>query len=163
MGKTSTVLGLCGLIAGALVLGFALCFPFFSFLPLIWAAGLAVAFVLYFVGCVALGREVVSVGYLVVGLSYSVVFVWLVSSYTGVERVERYECEWKVDAKGVEIDLSPVGGFGWSRVASTELADHLRKDQPPMVEVDVPIIRDFGSVRARGLIQRVDDIPVREP
>jgi hypothetical protein len=163
MGKISAVLQLCCWIAGSLLLGFALCFPFFSFLPLMWGAGLAAAVVLYFVACAALGRNAIPVGYFVVGLIYTCLFAWSVATFTGVERVERYECAWKVDARGIEIDLSPIGGFGWSRVESIELADHLRKDQPPKVSVDVPVVRDFGRVRARGVIQRVDGIPVREP
>jgi hypothetical protein len=99
----------------------------------------------------------------VVGLIYSSLFAWSVATFTGVERVERYECEWKVGAKGIEVDLSPIGGFSWSRVESAELTDHLHKDQPAKVWVDVPVVRDFGRVRARGVIQRVDGIPVREP
>jgi hypothetical protein len=154
---------LCCWIAGSLLLGFAICFPFFTFLPLMWGVGLAAAFVLYFVVFVALGRNANPAGYLVVALIYSGLFVWSVATFMGVERVERYQCEWKVGAEGIEVDLSPTGGFGWSPVEAAELTDHLRKDHPAKVWVDVPVVRDFGRVRARGLIQRVDGIPVREP
>lgn len=127
-----------------------------------WGAGLAAAFVIYFATCMALGRIAIPLGYFVVGLVYSSVFAWSVAAFTSVERVEHYECAWKVDARGIEVDLSPIG-FGWSPVDSAELADKLRKDQPPKVCVDVPVVRDFGQVRARGAIQRVDGIRVQEP
>jgi hypothetical protein len=126
------------------------------------AAGLAAAFVLYFVGCLLLGRNATPAGYLVVGLIYLSLFSWSVATLTGVERIERYECDWKVGAKGVEVDLSPIGGFGWSSINSAELSDHVRKGQPAKVWVDVAVVRDFGRVRSRGEIQRVDGIPVRE-
>src|SRR6185369_15240555 len=96
MGKTSAVLQLCCWVAGSLLFGFALCFPFFSFLPLMGGAGAAATFVLFFVACVAVGRNAIPAGYLVVGLIYSSLFAWSVATFTGVDRVERYECEWKV-------------------------------------------------------------------
>ena len=99
--------------------------------------------------------------YLVTALGYSVAFAGTVFAFTGVERVERYECNWRMGAEGVEVDLGP--GFGWSRVDSAELAHHLEKDQPPKVDVEVEIVRDFGCVRAHGMIRRVDGFAVREP
>ena len=163
MSRASGALLLVCLSAGSLLLGFALCFPCFSYLPLLWGAGLAAAFVVSFAACAALRRGVRPALYLVTALGYSVAFVGAVVAVTGVERVERYECNWRVGAEGVEVDLSPVGGFGWSGIDSAELAHHLQKDQPPKVSVQVEIIRDFGSVRARGRILRVDGIPVHEP
>jgi len=151
------------LSAGSLLLGYALCFQWFTYLPLLWSVGLAAAFVVCFAACAALGRNVKPVLYLVTALAYSVVFVGAVVAFSGVERVERYECNRRMGDEGVEVDLSPVGGFGWSRVDSAELAHQLEKDQPPTVFVDVEIIRDFGYVRARGMIQRVDGMTVREP
>jgi hypothetical protein len=163
MHRASEVILLCCLSAGVLLLGFALCFPFFSFFPLFWSAGLAAAFLPCFVICVALRRRVIPSLYFVVGLVYSVIFTWMVTTFTGVDRVEQYECNWKMDAEKVEIDLSPAGGFDWSPVSSGELTEHLRKDRPPKLLVEVPITRDFGRVRSRGMIKRVDGIPVREP
>ena len=101
--------------------------------------------------------------YLVTGLAYSVIFTLAIVAFTGVERIEQFECNWKMDADKVEIDLSPVGGFGWSPVSSVELNEHVRKDRPPKVSVELPITRDFGRVRSRGIIKRVDGIAVREP
>jgi hypothetical protein len=163
MYRASGALLLVCLSAGSLLLGFALCFPCFSYLPLLWGAGLAAAFVVSFAACAALGRGVRLELYLVIALGYSVAFAGAVVAFTGVERVERYECNWRAGAQGVEVDLSPVGGFSWSRVNSAELAHHLQNGQPTKVSVDVEIIRDFGSVRARGRILRVDGIPVHEP
>lgn len=163
MVKKSAVLQLCCWIAGSLLLGFALSFPVGTLLPLVGGAELAAAFVLYFVACGALRRNAIPAGYLVAGLISLCLFTWSEATFTGVERVERYECEWKVGDKGIEVDLGPIGGFGWNRVESAELTDHLRKDQPAKVWVDVPVVRDFGRVRARGMIERVDGIPVREP
>jgi hypothetical protein len=128
-----------------------------------WGAVLAVALVLFFVVCAALGRVANPVGYFVVCLVCSMFFVWSVATFTGVERIETYACAWRVDEEGFEVDLSPVGGFTWSRVESAALADRLQKEKPRFVPVDVSVVRDFGCVRARGLIQRVDGISVREP
>jgi hypothetical protein len=151
------------LSAGSLLLGYALCFQCFSYLPFVWSIGLAAVFVVCFAACAALGRHMKPVQYLMTALGYSVIFVGAVVAFTSVERFERYECNWRMAAEGAEVDLSPVGGFGWSRVDSAALAHHLQMDQPPKVFVDVEIIRDFGYVRARGMIQGVDGIPVREP
>jgi hypothetical protein len=80
----------------------------------------------------------------------------------GVKRVERHACVWKEDEGVVEVDLSPVGGFGTARVSSSRLAEHLRKDHPKLVSVVVLVVRDFGYVRARGPIEVVDGIRVHE-
>jgi hypothetical protein len=163
MSRTIEILQLSALSASVLLLGFALCFPFFSFLPLMWSAGLAITFILYFAVCLALRRKTATVVYLVIGLVYSITFTWTVYTFTGVEHLEQYACAWnEADAGVVEIDLSPFGGFGRAGVASEELTEHLRKDQPPKVQVTLPIVRDFGRVRARGIIERVDSIRVRE-
>ncbi len=162
MERASGVIFLIGLSAGAVLLGFALCFPLFSFLPLYWGIGLAGVFLLSSVACVMLRRRVVSGVYAVTGFAYSVLFVWAVLAFTGVKRLEQYECSWRMRPGQVEIDLSPVGGFGWSPVSSDALLEHLRQDQPATVHVEVPITRDFGRVRARGVIKRVNGIPVRE-
>jgi hypothetical protein len=162
MERSSGVILLVGLSAGALLVGFALCFPFFSFLPLYWGVGLAGVFLLSFVASATIKRRVVPGVYAVTGSAYSILFVWAVFTFTGVEKLEEYECSWRMQSGQVEIDLRPVGGFGWSPVSSEALLEHLRKDQPATVHVEVPIIRDFGSVRARGAIKRVDGIPVRE-
>ena len=154
---------LSGLIAGACLLGVVLCFPFFSYLPFFWGGGLAIAFVLYFGVSVALWRRVAPFGYFVVGLGYTVLFAWSITTYCGVERLEHYECAWRSNADWIEVNLSPAGGFSWSRVSSSELRERLQKDQPVKVHVELPITRDFGSVRARGMIRRVEGIPVREP
>jgi hypothetical protein len=122
-----------------------------------------VAFLACFAACVALRWKARSAPYVLTAFGYSVAFVVAVVAFTNVERIERYECNWKMGAEGVEVDLSPADGFSWSRVDSDQLADHLLKDRPPKVSVDVEIIRDFGNVRARGLILRVDGFPVREP
>ncbi|HVS40540.1 MAG TPA: hypothetical protein VMS17_33600 [Gemmataceae bacterium] len=153
----------CCLSAGSLLLGYALCFPCFSYVPLLWGVGLAVAFLACFAACVALRWKARAAPYVLTASGYSVAFVVAVVAFTNVERVERYECNWKMGADGVAVDLSPVGGFSWSRVDSDQLAHHLLKDGPPTVSVDVEVIRDFGKVRARGLILRVDGFPVREP
>src|SRR5262245_38811618 len=118
MERASGVVLLFGLSAGALLLGFALCFPFFSFLPLYWGVGLAAVFLLSFIACMMLKRREVSSIYVVTGLVYSILFVWAVATFTGVERLEGYDCRWRMQAGRVEIDLSPAGGFGWSPVSS---------------------------------------------
>jgi hypothetical protein len=162
MEPASGVVLLFGLSAGALLLGFALCFPFFSFLPLYWGVGLAGVFLLSFVACVTLKRRVVPGVYAVTGFVYSILFAWAVFTFTGVESIEGYECSWRIQSSQVEIDLSPIGGFVWSPVSSDALLEYLRKDQPATVHVDVPVTRDFRSVRARGEIKGVNGIPVRE-
>ena len=162
MERSSGVILLVGLSAGALLVGFALCFPFFSYLPLYWGVGLAGVFLLSFVASVAVTRRVDPSVYIVSGFAFSILFVWAVLTFMGVDRVEEYECNWRMQSGHVEIDLRPVGGFGWAPVSSEALLEHLRKDHPAIVQVEVPIIRDFGSVRARRGIQRVDGIPVRD-
>jgi hypothetical protein len=163
MERTTGMAVLFGLSASAILLGFALCFPFFSLLPLYWGIGLAGVFVLSFVASTALQRRMMLSGvYVVTGVIYSILFVWAVSTFVGVERLEEYECGWRTQSGRVEIDLRPVGGFGWSSVSSNELLEHVSKEQPAMVQVQVPITRDFGCVRARGAIKRVDGIPVQE-
>ncbi len=161
MTRPSDAIVLLFLSAGSVFLGYVLCTQCFSYLPLLWGMGLAVAFVACFIACAALGRGVKFVLYLVTALGYSIAFAGLVFGFTGVGRVERYECTWRMAAKGVEVDLGP--GFGWSLVRSPELAHHLQKDQPPKASVEVEIIRDFGHVRARGMIRSVDGIIVDEP
>jgi uncharacterized protein (DUF58 family) len=160
--RRAEVLQLSCLSAAVSLLGLALCFPFFSFAPLIWSVGLVAAFLLYFTVCLALRRTALPTLYLMIGLGYSAVFAGAAATFTGVTRVEQYDCNWRMDADVVEIDLSPAGGFGWARVASGELTAHLRKDRPAKVYVDVPITRDFGRVRARGMIKLVDGVRVRE-
>jgi len=162
MERASSIDLLFALSACALLLGFALCFPFFSFLPLYWAVGLAGVFQLSFVVCVTLKRRGVPSVYAVTGFVYSIFFVLAVVTFTGVERLEGYECSWRMQSGQVEIDLSPVGGFGWSPVSSDVLLEHLRNERPATVHVDVPVIRDFGRVRARGAIRRVNGVPIRE-
>lgn len=150
------------LSASALLVGFALCFPFFSFLPLFWGTGLAGVFLVSYVASVSLKHRVASSVYVMTGVGYSLLFVLAVFTFTGVERLEGHECSWRAHSGQVEIDLSPVGGFGWSSVSSDALLERLLMDQPARVHVEVPIIRDFGRVSARGAIRRVDGIPVRE-
>ncbi len=96
------------------------------------------------------------------GFAYSVLFVGAVFTFTGIEKLEGYECRWRVQSGQVELDLSPVGGFGWLAVSSDALLEHLRKDQPATVYVEAPVIRDFGNVRARGVIKQVEGIRVHE-
>jgi hypothetical protein len=157
-----SVLRLFCFCAGVVALGFLLCFPFFSFLPLIWSACLVSAFLLYFVACLARRRDATPVRYWKIGLVYTVAFVAVTSVCMGVKRVERHACVWKEDEGVVEVDLSPVGGFGTARVSSSRLAEHLRKDHPKLVSVVVLVVRDFGYVRARGPIEVVDGIRVHE-
>jgi hypothetical protein len=164
MNRAIEALQLCVLSTSTLLLGFALCFPLFSFLPLIWSVGLVTAFLIYFVVCLALRRKSAIAVYVMITLAYSFTFAWAIGTFTGVEREEEYACDWNVaDGGVVEIDLCPVGGFGRARVVSQELIEHLEKDKPPKVKLLVPIARDFGRVRARGMIVRVDGIEVRGP
>jgi ABC-type Fe3+-siderophore transport system permease subunit len=163
MRRTFGVLQLCSVSASVLLLGFALCFPFFSFLPLLWSAGLVATLILYSLTCVVLRRKAAAIAYLVIGVIYSIAFSGVVTIFTGVHRVEQFACEWNAaDADLVEIDLGSIGGFGKARVESEQLIGHLRKVQPPKVQVTVRIIRDFGRVRARGRIEQIDGIHVHE-
>jgi hypothetical protein len=162
MQRASGVIWLFGLSAGALLLGFALCFPFFSYLPLYWGIGLAGVFTLTFVACVAFKCRDVPIAYAVVGFAFSALFAWVVFTFTGVERLEEYDCGWKIESGRVKIDLSPIGGFGPSLVSPDALLELLRNNLPATVHLEVPITRDFGRVRARAPIKRVNGILVRE-
>jgi hypothetical protein len=162
MNRIVEVLQLYCWCGGALLLGLALCFPCFSFLPFYWGLGLFVVFLLCFAGCVSLRRRAIPPVYMVSGVLYSAAFALLLLTCTGIEKVEQYDCNWKQEGDIAEVDLRIIGGFGWGRVESRQLTEHLRKDKPQLVRVEVPIIRDFGRVRARGAIQRADGIPVRE-
>ena len=162
MERASGIRLLLCLCAGALLLGIALCFPFFSFFPLYWGAGLVGVFFFSFVGCGRFRRRAVPNIYFISGFAYSMLFVWSVVMFTGIEKLEGYECTWSLQMGRIEVDLSPVSGFGRSQVSSDELLERLRKNQPAKIHVEVPVTRDFGRVRARGAIKSVDGIPVRE-
>lgn len=161
MANKSGLLHLFCWIGGVLLIALALCFAFVNYVPLLWGAGLAAAFVLYYLFA-STNRKATAAGYVVVSCVCSCSFAWLIVTYVGVERIERYDCRWKAVAKGIEIDLSSIGGFGWGRVESAELYTRLQVDYPAKVSVELPVVRDFGNVRAIGVIHKVDGIPVRE-
>ena len=126
-------------------------------------AGLVATFILYFMTCIVVHRQSAVIAFLVIGMIYSLAFSGVVAVFTGVHRVEQFECEWSAaHADLVEIDLGSIGGFGKARVESEQLIEHLRKDQPPKVHVSVRIVRDFGRVRARGRVEYIDGIQVHE-
>ena len=149
--------------AGVLLAGFGLSVLSVNFLPLYWSVGLVALFLAYFATCRLSDRRALPVYCFVIALAYSVLFTWAVATFTGVEKIEGFACEWELDAEGVRIDLRPIGGFGWAYVRSDALVDHLRAERPATVSVEVPIVRDFGRIKSRGGIHRVEGFLVGEP
>jgi hypothetical protein len=148
---------------GAVVLGGLLCFPFFSDLPFFWGVGLAVVFIACFSVAELTRRQMSISAYVTALYGYTAVFGIVIATFVGVEREEIYSCNWKTESGAISVDLSSIGGFGWTRVVSDELAEHLKKDEPSKVQVRVAITRDFGRIRAHRMIRTVDEIAVREP
>jgi hypothetical protein len=140
-----------------------LCFPFFSYLPFYWGLGLAIVFIARFAVAELARRSMSGTAFFITSIAYTTVFGIVIGTYTGVERVEEYECGWKLEAGNTLLDLRAAGNFGWARANSAELTAHLKKNEPSKVQVKVPIVRDFGRVRARGRITAVDGFAVREP
>src|SRR5262249_38209818 len=99
MQRASEVVLLCFLSTGALALGLALCFPFFSFLPLYWGVGVALVFLACFAVCLALRKRTTAAVYLVTGFAYSAIFALAVATFTGVEREMAFDMVWSYGEK----------------------------------------------------------------
>lgn len=162
MAKSNDVLLFLAWAAGAVVLGTLLCFPLFSYLPFFWGVGLALVYFVALATFCVTRRNLTSTAYAAVGSTYTAAFAIVIILFTGVERTEHFECNWKIASDGIEIDLRPAGGFGRPLVNAAELEKHLKHSNPPRVKVELRITRDLGQARARGRIERVDGFGVRE-
>lgn len=143
-------------------MGFALSMCCFSLLGVYWGIGLAAVSATYFGVSLALRGRVSRDGYSVVATLYSGLFIWTTVTFMGVERDEVHECAYRVTADGVDLDLAPISFHAWVRVRSDPLSAQLRATRPPRVRVAVSVTRDFGNVRARGMIRLVDGFAVAE-
>ena len=99
---------------------------------------------------------------LAVGFAYSIVFWGLICALTNVQRKLTVPAQWHFEQWGnrkiVVVDTgNGIGGFN---VESPQLEQYLQSTKPARVQVTLTGHYDFGVLRAWGVAEQVDGIPV---